>query len=1063
MPLSGGAADKYGGRYEGLWTISCMADVMAERVDSIRLEPPGEEGKGVEFWVRQGGALEYHQVKRQRGRGSWTLSALNAEAVLSNFFEKLNDLQARCVFVSADSASELGELADRAGKAGSWQEFDREFLDSDEWRQHFGKLRKLWGNPDPAEAFDRLRRVRVRTLDEESLRSFAEVRLEPLVEGDTSSVAAELAQFALESVYQELTAYDIWARLTERGYGRRDWANDTRVLANVETQNGRYLDGLREELVGGTVIPREEAAQALNLLIGEAADGTRGVLLAGEAGVGKSGVVLQVVEGLRERGVPYLAFRVDRLESTTLPEGIGEQVGLPGSPASVLAAVAQERDCVLVIDQLDAVSLASGRNPELFEVVRDIIRQADAQPGTRVLLACRRIDLDNDHRLRSLTRVGGVTTALDVRRLPEETVREVVSGMGLNGQALSPGQLRLLSLPLHLRLLEEISCTSPGAAIEFRTADDLYDEFWRRKRQLVRARLGGGTVRWTQVMDALCDSMSEDQVLSVPADVLDDYEDEANAMASEHVLALDRGRYAFFHEGFFDYAFARRFAERGRELLPLLRESEQHLFRRAQVRQILRRTRDRDRGRYLEDLHGLLHGQDIRFHIKQVVFALLAGLDDPTPEEWDVLAPLLDGADTAYGWEIWGTLRSGAWFRVVDSLGLWERWLREGDDERCDRVIAALYTAQKEESDRVAELLEPYLDIEDSGWRRRFVYLLRGADFGSGRGLFDLFLRAIDGGFFDNADFQLILYSLAEEEPGLCSEALARFLKRRLDLSLAAGNPNPFYSPPSEFGFGEWAQSHYNETVFMESARGAPREFAVQLLPFVLTLAQGLMEEEGDPPWRDPVWQTRNHDKQLFTHDFLLAAMVEALRALATNELGVFDVFAQKLRESDAETAQYLLVRAYAANGYRYADDAIEYLLERSARLETGYVEGPHHATRELLEAVTPHCSDDNLKRLEELIMGYYSRWEMTENGEDWRGEAQLTLLDAVDASRRSEAANRRVEELREKFGDGPVSPPPPSSGGGVVQSPIPQEEAAELSDDEWLDAIARYPTARLD
>ena len=203
---------------------------------------------------------------------------------------------------------------------------------------------------------------------------------------------------------------------------------------------------------------------------------------------------------------------------------------------------------------------------------------------------------------------------------------------------------------------------------------------------------------WTEVMDALCDRMSADQMLSVPIDVVGDYEDEANAMASEHVLVLDRGRYAFFHEGFFDYVFARRFAERGRKLLPLLRDGEQHLFRRAQVRQILRRTRDRDRQRYLEDLRSLLHGEDIRFHIKQVVFALLAGIADPTPEEWDVLAPLLDGASAAHVREVWGVLRSSAaWFRVADSLGLWERWLREGDEEHRNRAIAALYMAQNEE------------------------------------------------------------------------------------------------------------------------------------------------------------------------------------------------------------------------------------------------------------------------------------------------------------------------------------------------------------------------------
>jgi hypothetical protein len=162
MPLSGGAADKYGGRYEGLWTISCMANVMAEHADSMRLEPPGEEGKGVEFWIRKGGVREYHQVKRQRGRGgNWTLSALDGEAVLTNFFDKLNDPDARCVFVSADSASELGELAERARDAGSWTEFDRHFFEAGEWRQRFGKLRDRWGNPEPEVAFHRLRRVRV--------------------------------------------------------------------------------------------------------------------------------------------------------------------------------------------------------------------------------------------------------------------------------------------------------------------------------------------------------------------------------------------------------------------------------------------------------------------------------------------------------------------------------------------------------------------------------------------------------------------------------------------------------------------------------------------------------------------------------------------------------------------------------------------------------------------------------------------------------------------------------------------------------------------------------------
>jgi hypothetical protein len=132
-------------------------------------------------------------------------------------------------------------------------------------------------------------------------------------------------------------------------------------------------------------------------------DERRGVLLAGEAGVGKSGVLLQVVEMLQEQGVPIMALRVDRLEPTPLPNKLGEQLELPGSPVTVLAAVAQGRACVFIVDQLDAVSLASGRHPNFFECIHEMLQQAQAHPSMRLLLACRTFDLHNDHRLRQLT------------------------------------------------------------------------------------------------------------------------------------------------------------------------------------------------------------------------------------------------------------------------------------------------------------------------------------------------------------------------------------------------------------------------------------------------------------------------------------------------------------------------------------------------------------------------------------------------------------------------------------------------------------------------------------
>jgi len=72
---------------------------------------------------------------------------------------------------------------------------------------------------------------------------------------------------------------------------------------------------------------------------------------------------------------------------------IGEKLGLGMSPVTALAAVAAGDPCLLVIDQLDAVSFASGHVPAGFHTVVELIQEAVAFPGMRVPLACRGFDL----------------------------------------------------------------------------------------------------------------------------------------------------------------------------------------------------------------------------------------------------------------------------------------------------------------------------------------------------------------------------------------------------------------------------------------------------------------------------------------------------------------------------------------------------------------------------------------------------------------------------------------------------------------------------------------------
>jgi hypothetical protein len=298
------------------------------------------------------------------------------------------------------------------------------------------------------------------------------------------------------------------------------------------------------------------------------------------------------------------------------------------------------------------------------------------------------------------------------------------------------------------------------------------------------------------------------------------------------------------------------------------------------------------------------------------------------------------------------------------------------------------------------------------------------------------------------------LYDLPDKRPEWACEALYHYLKRRHERNLLGA-----YELFDTSSRSAW--NNHDDELFTKSAQRAPREFVTELLPLMLKIMQDLVKQTGDPPYEDPIWQYRYPGESHSTEDALLKAIEIALRTLAENEPEVFDSFAQLLREkSSFETAQFLLVRSYAANGESYADAAVEYLLERPARLETGYASDSHWATRQLLEAVTPYCSDENMAKLEELILGYYPEWELEATSSDWIGSAQLTLLGGIAPSRLSPTAKERLEQWREKLG-GDAKEPMPAVLTSFVRSPSPEEDTKDMTDEEWLEAISRYAEDR--
>lgn len=661
---AGGAAGKLGNEYESLWTIRQLFDVLDGTATELEVEPL-DDGVGIEFRKRlASGEVEHHSVKIQTPNSAWTVYELARDrkkptpstpdgvgtgkgagsvapprSFLGDLLHKTNKhAQAIGVFVSEISATTLKILCEDAQKSTDVKSFQSRVGASAERLDDLKKyILPKCGN-DWTRARNELRRIRVETVTREHLlkeverdiaRSFYTLDGRQL---DLAAVRRSLAEFITESLGNKIDRNAILGRIAKEGLGEADWATDPSIRKLVGDRNATYRKFVTQQLINGKQIPRRESGEAFDFLVSSKERKFGGFI--GVAGLGKSCTTAELLERLDAAGIPYIVIRLDVQTEAMTARVFGQLMSLPTSPVDVIAGIASGGPCVLVVDQLDALSVASGRNPNLWLVFDDLLREAQKYPNLCVWFACREFDLETDPRLRELVK-REKANCIRLALLDVETVKSQIREAGVDPAILSSAQVELLRTPMHLSLYIE---ADPAGKPMFNTVQDLYQRYWEHKQNVIKERIGR-PVQWTPVIDLLCDELSRRQALSAPASLIDDvFRDDALAMTSAHVLVKENDTYRFFHEGFFDYAFARRFVVKGGKLLDLLlREGEQHLFRRAQVRQVLAFLRGYDRVRYFDELRDVLNAREVRPHIKKLIFDWLRSLPDPTQTEAEIL------------------------------------------------------------------------------------------------------------------------------------------------------------------------------------------------------------------------------------------------------------------------------------------------------------------------------------------------------------------------------------------------------------------------------------------
>ncbi|MGW0491990.1 caspase, EACC1-associated type [Streptomyces olivaceus] len=1027
-----------GERLESAWIVRHVLYVLFGSAQSIFVEDFNTaSGRGLAFRFRKDEREEVHHLASSYPEvNSWTITTLQQAGIWSHarteveagrLFRLVSKLPTLSVSELSDRAREFCDLSDfiSAGIAGTLKDsFDQ--LAS----------QAVFGSADTA--WRVLRGFYVSHPDELDVERANLALADLLLDGPSGDFAvAALVDLVRDNIGLQLDRSVIQSRLNQYGLRRGSQSRTEHFPEKIKSITSAWAANVERELLT-PVIQRDEASQLLELLGGP----SQLLLLTGTAGGGKSATLQQSLGSLDASKTPVLAFRLDRLDQFSNTRELGERIGLDVSPVTALAFAAGEGTGILLVDQVDAISLASGRMPKNFDAVANLVSEAEAFPRLRIVLVCRLFDIENDYRLRQL--VSDKRCArVEVGDLTDQQVTAAIESMGLNATRLNDDQKKLLRSPLNLVLLHNIR--NDNDALSFQTTKQLFDSFWRRKlTDCVQRR---GSVRFHKVVSKVADSISERQRLSVPYSVLDadDLAVDADVLVSEHVLVRDGQQVAFFHESFFDYTFARGWIDRSDSLVNFLLRSEQELFRRAQVRQILNHMREVEPERFVSDVESLLMHPAVRFHVKDVVLSLIPGLADPSPQEWEMVDRVL-ASRPKFANRLRRALRTAPWFSRADNEGLIEEWLAGPSSEAQSLALEMMAGAGTVNPDRIAEILGSQKSSPDYPSRLRWIAQV--VDIHASRAFFELVLEAVRQNVYAGHESTLWLsvHGLAERQASWTVELLHAFLSERagaMDLN-DTGKVKALLD-----------RDHSINQLVEVSAVQAPEKFCDLLVPYILrVVALTAKKAEKDRPILDRQFSYRYPNAlKVELEDTLLTGAVSAIRSIVERAPQAADRVLRMLAGDPHETAQWLLYKGLSAAGERYAQWSAELLLESTNRLISGYpLNNSLWGTHELLEATSSFMPNDAFSSAEERILSVRFPWGDARATDRRR----FTLLSAMQEDRLSEKGRRRLNELRRRFG---AEKPDAPRGivGGFIGPPISVEASERMNDAQWMRAIEKY------
>ena len=782
-------------------------------------------------------------------------------------------------------------------------------------------------------------------------------------------------------------------------------------------------------------------------------------MLLDQAGMGKTVVMREILENIENRKIDVFAIKADQqLSNISTLNDIQGKLNLSQSAERIISRLAQLNRVVVLIDQIDALSLSLAHDQQSLDILLDFIARIRKISNVRILLSCRIFDRNTDPRLKTIE----IEHTFALSRLSDDQVRNVLAQLRVNYDGLTLATQNILGIPLHLDLFARALSTND---IEFKylrdisSLQELYSLIWQHV--VIRQDANNPSVSdRIEVINRLTEFMNTHQRTTAPQSVFYTRETKhleraVNFLASIGILIQGKTEWSFLHQTFFDYSYARQFVEGGNNIVTTILNSQQGIFERPKLIQVIAYLRNVDHARYIHDLNQLLKAPNLHFHLYDLLLRWFGALPNPTNDEW-FFAQGMMADDERFSQLISVMYGNLGWFQ---RLKLLIPSLLAGSNTRGFVTINYLGSLIDIAQDDVIAILEKFYDQNDE-WKERIGSILAYIRNWQTQSAVNLYERSI----YETKTMQrgafLAMEGVCQKSPVTGCKIIRFLFDQALDSSVVSidKEKDQKLSVSSLFLDNSLKnlEGYIEKAIAVVSAK-APKEYVELMLPFIERVVN-FRKPYSDIPYFTADALSYNWYQDTFRiQQAFIQGFISALLQIAENQPEMFEAIEQRLICLDSETPQQLLTYIYRRLPETYATAAFNFLIGDWRRFHIG--EHEQYDSRQVIHAIFPYLSPNQQLQLEARIL-VYRLPPIKGFGVDalrWSGIEQYTLLDSIPTRHLSTQGQKRLIEWQHKFPQKPFSDKPLIMQGGGVPSPISPEAALKMSDRSWLRAMGKY------